>query len=89
MAIISILLLAISVLYLVSSVFVNIGLVAHYISFGTGIGKGMYADPDAAQKALLTVILTAVMLFIYLGVIFIPSLVSEKKFKRQELSISK
>jgi voltage-gated potassium channel Kch len=80
MAIISVILLAISTLYLVSSVFVNIGLVISYIM------QNKYSNPDVQKTALITVILSAVMLFVYLGVTFIPSLVSRQRLKHQHVA---
>jgi hypothetical protein len=59
--------MSISMLYLFVSVFVDIGLVSHYIS------QGKYASDTEKNNALLAAILSAVMFVLYIGVIFVPS----------------
>jgi hypothetical protein len=54
-------------LYLLISVFADVGLSAHYAA------SGKYETADEKNKALLSTSLSAVMFLIYIAVIFLPS----------------
>jgi hypothetical protein len=74
---VALILLGISMLYLLVSVFTDVGLSSNYY-----ISHHNDVDPDTKYPfdSLLSTILSAVMFVLYIGVIFVPSYITEKRF---------
>jgi hypothetical protein len=80
-AIISISLIAISVLYLIIVNFVDLGLVVNgKISLAPESGFG-FPDQNSKNNEIIAQVLSIVMLFVYLSISFIPSLFAKRRTK--------